>query len=99
MAMRRPMFMLLALTVTAVLLWLVLARADNDQQQQFENASLTPLGGCPDGGAGDQSEFRNKGSSSEQIVLVSALSSRSTIKVGTYTVNSGGGDMAMYMIN
>jgi len=108
--MRWRMSLLYRATMTALLLWVVTACASNDRlhkvndpHQNFDDAKLTPLEGCPVSGDMDQSKIMdtlNESSSTKKIVMVRGATVDSTIIEDEYSMRSEvGADIIMYMIN
>jgi hypothetical protein len=110
MAMRWRMSLLHRATMTALLLWVVAACANNDPPQKvnephqnFDDATLTPLTGCPVSSDMDQSKIMdtlNESTSTKKIVMVRGATVDSTIIEDEFSMRSEvGADIIMYMIN
>jgi Tol biopolymer transport system component len=112
MAMRRGKSLLVkaTMTMTAVLLWVVTACAGSDPlhkvhdvQQKIEDATLTPLQGCPVGEHRDPSKIMDilhEVSSDKRIVFVSGTAILNGALNGVFAIESdGGANIEMYMIN
>lgn len=96
--------------MTALLLWVVAACANNDPlqkvnepHQDFDDSKLKPLTGCPVSSDMDQSKIMdtlNESSSTKKIVIVRGATVDSTIIESSIDMRSeGGADIIMYMIN
>jgi Tol biopolymer transport system component len=110
MAMRWRMSLLHRATMTALLLWVVAACADNDRlqkvnepHQNFDDAKLTPLPWCPVSSDMDQSKIMdtlNESTTTKKIVMVRGATSDSTITESEHSMRSeADADIIMYMID